>query len=170
MDGVPGCIEHQFKLWSALKDAQRNQRHIHVCWLDIANAYGSVHYNLTLHALHHYHLPAHFICTVSSLYSNLCVVVSINQWTSNLFKLQIGVYQGDPVSAAIFNVIINTIQVQCHHLGYRFSSSSVVRPALQYANDPCFVSNSKENCQTMLDITQRWLDWALMKAKVMKCV
>ena len=39
LDGVPGCVEHQFKLWSALTDAQRNQRNIHVCWLDIANAY-----------------------------------------------------------------------------------------------------------------------------------
>ena len=52
---------------------------------------------------------------------------------------QIGVYQGDPLSAAIFNVVINlllhTIQSQCHHLGYHFSSSSVVMPALQYADD-----------------------------------
>ena len=89
-------------------------------------------------------------------------------------KLQIGVYQGDPLSAAIFNVVINlllnTIHVQSHHLGYRFSSSSVVRPALQYADDTCLVSNCEENCQAMLDVTQRWLDWALMKAKVTKCV
>ena len=25
LDGVPGCAEHQFKLWLALTDAQRNQ-------------------------------------------------------------------------------------------------------------------------------------------------
>ena len=174
LDGVPGCVEHQFKLWSALTDARRNQRNIHVCWLDIANAYGSVHHNLIVHALHHYHLPAHFIRIVSSLYSNLCAVVSTHQWISNPFHLQIGVYQGDPLSAAIFNVVINllldTIQSQCHHIGYRFSSSSVVIPSLQYADDTCLVSNSKENCQTMLDVTQRWLEWALMKAKVNKCV
>ena len=42
-------------------------------------------------------------------------------------------------------------------------------PALQYADD-CLVSNSKENCQTMLDVTQHWLDWALMKAEVNECV
>ena len=71
LDGVPGCVKHQFKLWSALADAQRNQRNIHVCWLDIANAYGSVRHNLIVQALHHYHLPAHSIRTVSSLYSNL---------------------------------------------------------------------------------------------------
>ena len=57
-----------------------------------------------------------------------------------------------------------------HHLVFHFSSSSVVMPALQYADNICLVSNSKENCQAMLDVTQRWLDWALTKAKVIKCV
>ena len=169
LDGVPGCVEHQFKLWSALADAQRNQRNIHVCWLDTANAYGSVRHNLIVQALHHYHLPAHSIRTMSSLYSNLCAVVSTHQWITNPFHIQIGVYRGDPLSAAIFNVVINlllhTIQSQCHHLGYHFSSSSVVMPALQYADDTCLVSNSKENCQTMLDVTQHWLDWALIKER-----
>jgi len=174
LDGVPGCVEHQFKLWSALTDARHNQRNIHVCWFDIANAYGSVCHNLIVQALHRYHLPAHSIRTVSSLYSNLCTVVSTHQWISNSFYIQIGVHQDDPLSAAIFNVVINllldAIQSQCNHLGYRFSSSSsVVLPALQYADDTCLVSNSKENCQTMLDVTQRCLDWALMKAKVNKC-
>ena len=141
----------------------------HVCWLNIASTYGSVHHNLILHALHHYHLPAHFIRFVSSLYSNLCAVVSTHQWIFNPFHLRIGVYQGDPLSAAIFNVVINLlldiIQSQCHHIGYCFSSSSVVIPALQYADDTCLVSNSKENCQTMLDVTQRWLEWIFNEGK-----
>ena len=88
LDGVPGCVEHQFKLWSALTDAQRNQRNIHVCWLDTANAYGSVRHNLIVQALHRYHLPAHSIRTVSSLYSNLCAVVSTHQWITNPFHIQ----------------------------------------------------------------------------------
>ena len=46
----------------------------------------------------------------------------------------------------------------------------MVIPALQYADDTCLVSNSKENFQTMLDVTQCWLEWALMKAKVNKWV
>ncbi len=58
---VPGCTEHQFKLWQAILDARRNQRNITVCWLDLANAFGSIHHNLITHALWHYHLPAHFI-------------------------------------------------------------------------------------------------------------
>ncbi len=155
-------------------DARHNQRNIHVSWLHRANAYGSVCHDLIVQALHRYHLPAHSIHTVSSLYSNLCTVAFTHQWISNSFYIQIGVHQGDPLSAAIFNVGINllldAIQSQCNHLGYRFSSSSsIVLPALQYADDTCLVSNSKENCQTMLDVTQRCSDWALMKAKVNKC-
>ena len=100
--------------------------------------------------------------------------ISTHQWISNPSYIQIEVYKGDPLSAAIFNAVINllldTIQSQCHHLGYHCSSSSVVMQALQYADDTCFVSNSKENFQTMLEVTQSYLDWALMKAKVNKCV
>ena len=79
----------------------------------------------------------------------ICTVVSTHQWISNPFHIQIGVYQGDPLSADIFNVVINllldTIQSQYHHLGYRFSSSSVVMLALLYAQCTCLVSISKDN-------------------------
>ena len=50
LEGVHGCTEHQNKLRQAILDARRNQRNITVCWLDLANAFGSLHQNLITYA------------------------------------------------------------------------------------------------------------------------
>ena len=212
MEGVPGCTEHQYKLWQAILDARRSQRNITVCWLDLANAFGSIHQNLISYALWHYQvrgmiqillslglftvpllrfhhsgsgaeaqglgastlaLPGHFIRTIQSLYSGLTAVISTKEWESQPVHLARGLFQGDPLSSAIFNVIINlyldTISSECSHNGYRFSSSHHQMPVLQYADDTCLTANSKANCQAMLRTTGKWLDWSLLKAKVPKC-
>ena len=46
MPTVPGCTEHYLKLSSVLSEAHSNHKSLAVCWLDLANAYGSVHHSL----------------------------------------------------------------------------------------------------------------------------
>ena len=46
MPSVPGCIEHYTKLDAAASEAHSHRKSLCVCWLDLANAYGSVHHNL----------------------------------------------------------------------------------------------------------------------------
>ena len=67
------------------------------------------------------------------------------------------------------NLYLDTIMAECSHTGYRFSSSPHQMPILQYADDTCLTASSKANCQAMLNTTQKWLDWSLLKAKVPKC-
>ena len=43
--GVPGCIEHTTMIWESIQQARRNRLSLYVVWLDLANAYGSVHIN-----------------------------------------------------------------------------------------------------------------------------
>ena len=40
---------------------------------------------------------------------------------------------------------------------------------LQYADDSCIIADGPASCQKLLDIVDRWLKWAHMKAKVPKC-
>lgn len=51
---------------------------------------------------------------------------------------------------------------------YRFSSSLHQLPTLQY-DDTCLTASTMANCQATLNTTQKWLDWSLLKAKVLKC-
>ena len=57
ISGVPGCVEHSFSLWEALREAKDEARAIVISWLDLANACGSVMHNLIQFALNWYHVP-----------------------------------------------------------------------------------------------------------------
>lgn len=172
-DSIPGCIEHHFKLSSALNEAKQQQKNICICWIDLANAYGSVHHNLIFLALEHYHLPKPFIDLVRNIYSGLSAIISTKQWNTTPFPLRIGIFQGDPMSVIIFNLVINLfvefISENYHQLGYHFSGSQHCLPLLQYADDSCLVSSSEENGQVLCHATEKWLFWANMSAKVPKC-
>lgn len=61
VSSMPGCFEHQVKLSCAILEARLQQRNIAVCWLDLANAFGSVEHDFILLTLEHYHLEPAFI-------------------------------------------------------------------------------------------------------------
>jgi len=57
MPEMPGCIEQSTKLAAALHEAHSKHRSLAVCWLDLSNAYGSVHHDLIHFTLKHYNVP-----------------------------------------------------------------------------------------------------------------
>ena len=172
LPGMPGCLEHCQKLTAAINEAHRKHRSLTVCWIDLANAYGSVHHGLISYALQHYHAPPQFLRVVSSIYTDLSAIVTCKKWSTNTIPLHLGVYQGDPLSVAIFNTVMATLADTLkadHSLGYRFSNSPREMSILQYADDTCLVANGPASCQQMLHKVERWLDWTGMEAKVPKC-
>ena len=80
-----------------------------MCWLDLADAYGSVHHSLIKCSIHNYHAPPQFCHIIQSLYSDLCERVVTNDWSTTTIPLELGVYQGDPFAVVIFNTVINTM-------------------------------------------------------------
>ena len=172
MPTVPGCTEHHLKLSSILAEAHSNHKSVAVCWLDLANAYGSVHHSLINYSLRHYHAPPQFLAIVQALYSGLNAKIITAEWETSVIPLQKGVYQGDPLSVVIFNTVMNTLLDTISlrpDLGYQFSNSQRRVNILQYADDTCLVANSPASCQHLLNITAEWLWWSGMVAKVPKC-
>ena len=171
MPKISGCIERHLKLAEILRDAKQKHKADAVCWLDLANAYGSVHHSLIAYTLEHYHAPPQFQRIIQSFYSNLSAVITSSQWLTQPIPLQIGVYQGDPLSVVIFNTVINTlldtIKIR-RDLGYHYTNRFSVN-LLQYADDICLISNSPAACQQLLQLVVRWLGWSGMKAKIPKC-
>ena len=174
IDGVPGCSEHHLKLLTILREALKRRKSLCVCWLDLANAFGSVHHDLIEFSLAHYHAPPEMIRLISNLYDGLTAVISTDKWTTIPIHLQLGVYQGDPLSVIIFNTVMNTlvdsITHRCAHLGYSLNSISGRINLLQYADDTSLISDGPSSCQLMLSLTESWLSWSGMQANVPKCV
>ena len=171
MPKTPGCIEHHLKLAEILRNAKHKHKSLTVCWLDLANAYGSVHHSLISFALKHYHAPPQFLAIIQSFYSNLSANINSSQWSTSPIPLRVGVYQGDPLSVVIFNTVINTMIdtiKQRQDLGYQYTNRFSVN-LLKYADDICLTANSPASCQQLLHLVDRWLQWANMRVKVPKC-
>ena len=172
MPTVPGCTEHHLKLSSILSEAHSNHKSLAVCWLDLANAYGSVHHSLISFSLHHYHAPPQFLGIMQALYSGLNAKVITAEVETPVISLQKGVYQGDPLSVVIFNTVMNTLLDTISlriDLGYRFSNSPRRVNILQYADDICLVADSPASCQYLVATVSDWLQWSGMVAKIPKC-
>ena len=172
MPMVPGCTEHHLKLSSILSEAHSNHKSLAVYWLDLANAYGSVHHSLISFSLHHYHAPPQFLGIMQALYSGLNAKVITAEMETPVFSLQKGVYQGDPLSVVIFNTVMNTVLDTISlriDLGYRFSNSPCRVNILQYADDTCLVADSPAFCQYLVATVSDWLQWSGMVAKIPKC-
>ena len=174
MDGVPGCTEHHLKLLSMLGEARKKHKSLCVCWLDFTNAFGSVHHNLIQYSLSHYHAPPEMLEMISSLYRDLFGIISTKSWQTAPIHLQIGVFQGDPLSVLVFNTVMNTlvdtITKQHSALGYKLDATSTPSNLLQYADDTSLLSNGPSSCRTLLSTTEAWLTWSGMAANVPKCV
>ena len=174
VDGIPGCTEHHVKLLSIINEARRKHKSLCVAWLDLANAFGSVHHDLIRFSLNHYHAPPVMVDMVSNLYAGLLAIFSTRTWTTAPIPLLKGVYQGDPLSVAIFNTVMNTlvdtITKNYPDLGYSLASSHGRTNLLQYADDTSLITDGPSSCRTLLSATDAWLDWSGMKANVPKCV
>ena len=168
MSTTPGCTEHHMKLATILQDARAKHKSLAVCWLDLANAYGSVHHSLISFTLRYYNAPPQFSKIVQMFYTGLYAKVSSSKWSAPFIPLKLGVYQGDPLSVVIFNtVMICSIQTR-QDVGYRFSPHRSQVNLLQYADDTCLVANSPSSCQHLLNIVAKWLSWSGTRAKVPK--
>ena len=172
MPSVPGCIEHYAKLAAAINEARACHKSLCVCWLDLANAYGSVHHDLIKFSLEFYRAPPKVLNMVENLYTDLSASISIPAGRTRAIPLKTGLYQGDPLSVTIFNTVMNTYLDGLKRLqqyGYNFSNSPSPLYVLQYADDTCLTADGPASCRAMLDYTDKWLKWSGMVAKVSKC-
>ena len=122
----------------------------------------------------HYHLPIQFQRIVKDLYHRLAIFVQSPQWCTDLIQFQKGVFQGDPLSVTIFNMVMNlyvdtVTQPSFKSLAYTFSYANCNLILTQYADDTCLITNSVSSCQYLCRISDFFFRWAHMKVNVAKC-
>ena len=97
MPATAGCTEHHLKLTTILNDAKMKRKSLATCWMDLADAYGSVHHSLIMYSLKYYHAPPKLTDLLKSSYSGLAAKVGSVSWVYPVIPIQVGVYQGDPL-------------------------------------------------------------------------
>lgn len=92
--GFPGCVEHSTMIWEQIQTAKRVKSDLHVVWLDLANAYGSVPHQLITFALNFFHIPTCIQNLVSTYFSNFYVCYTTLGATTGWQQLQKGIAMG----------------------------------------------------------------------------
>ena len=170
--GTQGCIDHSFTVQQALQDARSHHTNISVAWLDLKNAYGSISHKMVQYALRQYGVPLHWCQLVFAIYDPLCARVSTPAWSTSTFAYHKGVFQGDPLSPVIFNMVFSPIIAQIRKFNEDPYVTKCGSPVglTAYADDLTIVTKTPKQLQRILDDLAPLLSWMRLSFNPKKCV
>ena len=80
MFDINGCVENNQVDHELLLDAKKRNKTIHITFLDLQDAFGSVEHKLLYHVLEVYRFPVQIQKYVRNLYSRLNVEFAATNW------------------------------------------------------------------------------------------
>jgi hypothetical protein len=160
--------DHIFIIKTLLSKYFQQSNKIYACFIDFTKAFDRVSRNCLLSTLLHYDIGGSFFQIIKSMLkqSQLCVKVN-NQFTP-FFKSEIGVRQGDPLSANLFNLFINKIPTifndQCKPVQLHNKQIN----CLLYADDVVLLSETKDGLQNCITSLKNFCDNIGMEININK--
>ncbi|KAK0155306.1 hypothetical protein N1851_002364 [Merluccius polli] len=115
--GFPGCVEHSTMIWDQIQKAKREKIDLHVIWLDLANAYGSVPHQLINYAMEFFHMPTCVKNLVAQYFSNLQMCFSLQDFTTGWQQLEVGIAMGCAISPILFVAAFEIILIGARQMG-----------------------------------------------------
>lgn len=109
--GFPGCVEHSAMIWEQIQSAKRTKSDLHVVWLDLANAYGSVPYQLIQFALKLFHIPPCIQKLVSTYFNSFHVCYETQEVSKGWHRLEKGIAKGCSFSPILFTAAFEIILI-----------------------------------------------------------
>ncbi|KAI3364895.1 hypothetical protein L3Q82_001079 [Scortum barcoo] len=97
--GFPGCVEHTAMIWEQIQRARHSKSDLHVVWLDLANAFGSVPHQLITFALEFFHVPSSIRKLIANYFNNLYVCYTTRDITTAWHHLEKGIAMGCSISS-----------------------------------------------------------------------
>ncbi|KAJ8412701.1 hypothetical protein AAFF_G00116520 [Aldrovandia affinis] len=69
--GFSGCLEHTSMIWHQIQAAKKDKRDLHIIFLDLANAFGSVPHELLWESFNFFHVPEPITTLVKTYFQDL---------------------------------------------------------------------------------------------------
>ncbi len=154
----------------AIQCAKRENSELHVVWLDLANAYGSVPHKLVEFALEFYHVPACVISIKAKYFSNLQMCFSHDGRMTGWQQLEVGIAMGCSISPILFVAAFEIILIGARQMARGLRSPSEGRlPALRgYMDDVTIILQTAPCTAWLLKRLDELIKWARMKIKPSK--
>ena len=163
--GFPGCIGHSTMLCDQIKTAKNNNTQLHVIWLYLENAYGTLRHRLHEKAMEFFWIPEDIKNLISTYFKRTYVRFSNNKYSTNWQKLNIGIMMGCVISPLLFVLVMEMI-LCCADV----NTNQITGPSMKaFMDDVTLIAESRSLMEQLVTHLQELFKWAAMKIKPSKC-
>src|SRR6218665_2053539 len=141
---VNGCADNIFLLDNIIRGPQRQRKPVCLAFLDVAKAFDCVAHESIARALRRLGVPSPLVHYIRVMYANISTVLRVGGRKSDPIRMGRGVRQGDPLSAILFNCVMDEVLAALNSaIGYFVNRDLVVR-CMAFANDLVLIASSAE--------------------------
>ena len=156
-------------IWNSIA-AKRDKTELHVIWLDLANAYGSVLHHLIRMAPDFFNFPSKVGEIIMKYFNSPFMKFTIKGYTTKWQALEVGIMMGCVISPLLFVLAMELILRGAANTskGVMKNEHLTISPSRAFMDDITILVLSKITANGLL---QRYYDlftWARMKAKPKK--
>ena len=168
--GFSGCLEHTSMIWHQIQSARREKRDLHVVFLDLANAFGSVPHSLLWEAFDFFRVPGSIKSLVKAYFLDIQLCFTTAEYTTAWQQLEIGIMAGCTISPLAFTMAMEVIIRASKWVvgGERLQGGLRLPPIRAYMDDMTTMTPTAPCTSRLLDKLNSNLQWARMKVKPSK--
>lgn len=156
-----GTSDNVFIVQHVLELAKSRRKTTYAAFIDFRKAYDSINRDLLWKALASMGVHGEFLHSLQQMYSNVGMRVRVDGQLGKLFKADVGVKQGDPLSPLLFGLFIDRFEKfladRCPHAGVGKLGEAMLQ-CLLYADDLVLLAESASQLQEMLDCLHEFAD------------
>lgn len=166
---VDGCCENLLLLDAIIRDSKRRLKPLCLIFVDISKAFDSVSHSTILRAMRSHGLPEPLVDYVQYAYSCLETCIRMGRKRSEPILCRQGVRQGDPLSAILFNLVMDCVLEHLDpNIGYK-NSDGLRISYLAYADDLILTAASPRGLQEQINRLGEELKLAGLYLNEAKC-
>ena len=109
ISGFSGCLEHTNVIWHQVQTAKKEKKVLHVVFLDLANAFGSVPHEILWTAFNFFQVPEGITRLVKAYFQDLQFCVTTQASTTAWQHLEVGIMAGCTISPLAFTMAMEII-------------------------------------------------------------
>ena len=168
--GFPGCLEHAAMIWSAIQEARKEKKDLHVVWLDLANAYGSVPHKLIEKAMQFFYIPEHVQQVIMHYYGQFHMRFTTKEYTTAWQPLEVGIPMGCTISPLLFVLGMEMLMRGAEPVakGPELAVGQVLPPMRAFMDDITTLIVDEGATKAMLTRLEELIEWARMRFKPKK--
>ena len=170
ISGFSGCVEHASVIWHQIQVAKKEGTDLHVVFLDLANAFGSVPHNLLWTAFNYFRVPPALTTLVKAYFQDVQLCVTTAEFTTSWQHLEVGIMAGCTISPLAFTLAMEVIIRASRWVvgGQRIKPGLRLPPVRAYMDDLTTLTVTKACTVRLLGKLQENIELARMKIKPSK--